>query len=511
MLRRMFTALFAVLAVPGMASAAWVEAKSPHFIIYTEQSADDARAYAARLEKFDQAVRLAHGLRDPSLTDANRLTVYVLRDQQAIANLVGSESVHGFYLGRASGAIAFVHRERPSRDKWELKAEQVFFHEYTHHLMLTALGGNALPAWMTEGYAEFFATAEMLKDGSVQIGAQPRHRGYGLFSQSEAPLTVRQLVGANYNSLDGAQYESIYGKGWLLTHYLAFEPSRRGQVTKYVTAIQQGRPPIEAAEMAFGDLKALDKTLTSYLVRKKVDVRIIPAAQIRVGAIATRALSPGENAAMDVIILSERGVDKTRAPGVARKARQIAERFPADPAVQSALAEAELDARNHALAIAAADRALAVNPASAKAIIMRGKAMMAIAERAPAKADWKGVRSWLAKANRLDPEDPEPLMLFYQTYAKSGQSAPAMAIDGLFYAHEMTPQDSELRLSVVRQLLAANKVDQARKAYGPIAFYPHQSKKGRVETESIMKLLVAKDTKGALAEIARQQAEDAKT
>jgi flavoprotein len=66
-------------------------------------------------------------------------------------------------------------------------------------------------------------------------------------------------------------------------------------------------------------------------------------------------------------------------------------------------------------------------------------------------------------------------------------------------------------LSVVRQLLAANKVDQARKAYGPIAFYPHQSKKGRVETESIMKLLVAKDTKGALAEIARQQAEDAKT
>jgi tetratricopeptide (TPR) repeat protein len=510
MLRWTFTALLAALMLPGAASAEWVETKSPHFIIYTEQSADEARAYAARLERFDQAVRVAHGLRDRPLTDANRLTVYVLRDERAIGDFVGSRGVHGFYIGRASGAVAFVHRGRPSRDEWELKPEPVFFHEYTHHLMLSALGGNALPAWMTEGYAEFFGTAELLDDGGVQIGAQPRHRAYGLFSMGNETLTVRDMVGATYKNLTGPQVESIYGKGWLLTHYMAFEPSRRGQISKYVRAIQEGHSALEAAETSFGDLGQLDKILEAYLRRKKVDVRIIKPAQIHVGAIAVRPLGPGENAAMEVILQSQRGVDKTQAPGVARRARQIGKRFPADPVVLAALAEAEIDAGNHELAIAAADRALAVDPASSKALIMRAKAMMAANENSPGKADWTAIRGWLAKANRLDPEDAEALVLFYQTYEKSGQGAPASVVDGLFYALDMVPQDSNLRLSVVRQLLAQNKVEAARKEYGPIAYYPHQSKKERFDNDAVMKLLIAKDAKGASAEIDRQLLEDRK-
>src|SRR5678815_5434505 len=103
MLRWMVTALFAAIAVPGAAAAAWVEVKSPHFIIYTEQNAEQARAYATRLERFDQAVRIAHGLSDRPLTDANRLTVYVLRDDRAIAEFYGRPGVQGFYIGRASG------------------------------------------------------------------------------------------------------------------------------------------------------------------------------------------------------------------------------------------------------------------------------------------------------------------------------------------------------------------------------------------------------------------------
>lgn len=512
MLRWTFTALFAALMLPEAASAAWVEAKSPHFIIYTEQTADQARAYAARLERFDQAVRIAHGLHDRPLTDANRLTVYVLRDDRAIAEFYGRPGVQGFYIGRASGPVAFVHRGRPSRDPFDLKPEPVFFHEYTHHLMLSALGGNALPAWMTEGYAEFFGTAELLDDGGVQIGAQPMHRAWVLFSgeAENETLTVKQMVGATYDKLTGAQFESIYGKGWLLTHYMAFEPSRRGQIPKYVKAIQQGTPALQAAQAAFGDLDALDKTLATYVRQKKVDVRIIKAAQIHVGAIAVRPLGPGESAAMEVIMQSERGVDKTQAPGVARRASQIGKRFPADPVVQSALAEAEVDAGHPDLAIAAADRALAANPTFAKALIMRGKAMMVAAERDPSKADWPAIRSYLAKANRLDPEDAEPLVLFYRTYESSGQGAPASVVDGLFYALDLVPQDNDLRVSVVRQLLAQKKVEAARREYGPIAYYPHQSKKGRTDTDAVMKLLIAGDAKAAATEIDRQLLEERK-
>ena len=223
MLRWIFTALVATLAVPASASATWLEAKTPHFIIYSEQSPEQLRAYAERLERFDQAVRSARGLADPKLTDANRLTVYVLRDQPTLAQFHSDSNsgVAGFYLGRASGSVAFVHRGRPSRDKWELTAESVFFHEYMHHLMLSDLGGNALPSWMTEGYAEFFATAELLDDGSVQFGAPPKYRANSLFNAEayNATLSARELVGATYKDLTGPEWESVYGKGWLLTHW----------------------------------------------------------------------------------------------------------------------------------------------------------------------------------------------------------------------------------------------------------------------------------------------------
>ena len=347
MLRGIFTALVAALAVPTVASATWLEAKTPHFIIYSEHSPADLRAFADRLERFDQAARSARGLADHKLTDANRLTVYVLRDQPTLEEFAGRPGVHGFYIGRASGPIAFVHRGRPSRDKWDLTPEGVFFHEYMHHLMLSDLGGNALPAWMTEGYAEFFGTAVLLDDGSVQFGAQPRHRARGLFTYEDfnATLSTRELIGATYKDLTGPEWESVYGKGWLLTHYMAFEPSRRGQVTKYVNAIQQGQTPLSAAEMAFGDLGELDKNLARYLMRKKVDVTVIPAAKLHVGAIEVTPLQPAAAAAMEVIIYSQRGVDKKQAPLVLRRARQVAEKFPADPIVQAALAEAELDDR----------------------------------------------------------------------------------------------------------------------------------------------------------------------
>jgi hypothetical protein len=36
-------------------------------------------------------------------------------------------------------------------------------------------------------------------------------------------------------------------------------------------------------------------------------------------------------------------------------------------------------------------------------------------------ADWKSVRSWFAKANRLDTENAEPLILYYQSFVAAGE------------------------------------------------------------------------------------------
>lgn len=509
-MRKILLASCLALFTATAANAQWQEAKSKHFIIYSDQSPAELKNYATRLERYDQAVRKARGMADPELTDATRLTVFVLRDRNAIESMYGApgSGVAGFYIPHTSGPVAFVHRGR-ERDKWGLGPEPVFFHEYFHHLMLENLGSNALPAWMVEGYAEFFGTAELLEDGSVRFGAVPKHRANGLFNFDAwgENLTAQEIVGATYKELTGPEWESVYGKGWLLTHYLTFEPSRKGQTTRYVDCLQTGRKALDCGQMAFGDLKALDGEIQRYLNRKTVSAVTIPASQISVGGIAIRPLAEAEAAALPVVMQSSRGVNRKQAPGVAADARRVASRYPNDPLVLAALAEAELDSRNYAAAIAAADKAIAANPKLSKALIMRGKAMLEAARENPAGADWTTMRSFFVRANKLDPEDPEPMVMFYDTFRVSGQAPAKSAVDGLYYALEILPQSSDLRLLVVRQLAAENRLAEARKAYAPIAYDPHLTNKQRAEIAKVMNLMVAGNGRGAVAEIDRQDAE----
>ena len=153
-------AISLAFALPVQAEAAWHEAKSRHFIIYADLKPDELRAYAERLERFDQAARKVRAMGDPPLTDSQRLTVFALRSEGAVARLASRGSgVRGFYESRASGNFAFVPRRAGSSSvDWDLDAQEIFFHEYAHHLQLQ-FASVALPPWVIEGFAEFFATA----------------------------------------------------------------------------------------------------------------------------------------------------------------------------------------------------------------------------------------------------------------------------------------------------------------------------------------------------------------
>ena len=500
--------LLAALA-SAPARAEWLEAKSNHFIIYSEQSPDDLRAYATRLERFDLAVRKARGKDDPPLTDSNRLTVYVLANQPAVESLSGVTGVAGFYIPRVAGSVAFVHRGRKSRDKWDLNAETVFFHEYMHHLMLQDIR-IALPHWMVEGYAEFFATAEILDDGSVRIGAVPAYRARSLFNLGNYAMSLTDMLQADYKNADRLEVVSVYGTGWLLTHYLTFEPGRRGQATRYAQAIQNGTPPLEAAKAAFGDLNKLEREIERYLYRKTMTTITIPASDLKVGPIAIRPLTPGEEAIMKVRMRSDRGVTKKTAGAVAADARRVASRFPNDAAVQSALAEAEHDAKNYEASIAAAERALAADPRSMKALIYKGRSLLEMGKRHVAKTDWNHVRSWFAKANRLDPEDPEPLMLYYQTYRAEGAYPPKIAAEGLYYAHVLVPQDEEVRLAAFRQYILDKKLVDAKNIFATMAYNPHAEAKRRKKLMAIMEAISAGNSTQALSLLDALEEEDRK-
>ena len=363
----------------------------------------------------------------------------------------------------------------------------------------------ALPSWLVEGFAEFFATARIQDDGSVTLGYVPEYRSIGLFNLRG--LTMEEMVGATDRNIDPEEWELTYGRGWLLAHYLTFEKSRRNQLGRYISGIQRGEPAIDAARAAFGDLKQLNRELDAYLRAKRHSGIGIPASKLVVGPVALRPLSSAENAVLPMRMKLAIGYKKRFMARLLADSRGVASSFPNDGPAQAALARAEYDSKNYALALAAADRSLALAPTLRDAMIIKGRALMELGKAAPKKANWKDVRSWFTKANRLDPDDAEPLMLFYQSFGAEGVPATRNAVQGLVYAHGLVPQDSDLRMMLVRQLITDSNFAGAQKVYGPIAYDPHagKSRQGRM---LVVARLQAKDAKGAIAKLDEMAAKE---
>lgn len=486
-----------LLCSPAAALAEWREASSRHFLVYSEGSEQSVREFATKLEKFDKAMRLLLGFQDEEVGPGNRVTVFVVDNLSAVRRLARAKGsdIAGFYSGRAGTSIAVVPRVSGSGSETDLPPATILLHEYSHHLMLENAAA-AYPAWFREGFAEFYSTARFEKDGRIGFGAAANHRGWGLIGMS--PLPIELLFDPTRRKLNEAEWEAtIYGRGWLLTHYLTFERSRRGQLEAYLQAINGGKGSLEAARSVFGDLKVLDRELKAYLNRRMIPYLPMKAEALTIRPVTLRTLRPGESAIMDLRIRSRVGVNKQDAAQVARDMRKAAAPWPNDPAVQAALAEAEFDAGSFDAAEAAAARAIAADPKNVDALTYRAMTAFERAKSSAAsgEAGWKAVRGLIGQANRADPNDPRPLILYYRTFAEQGIAPSKLAVDGLLQAFALAPQDVGLRMNAARQLLVDGMAAQARAALTPIAYDPHGGTLGQAVTAVIAKL----DSSGAKA------------
>ncbi|GAA4038398.1 DUF1570 domain-containing protein [Sphingomonas rosea] len=502
-LRRAFLGLLMLGGAAAPAVAGWSEARTKHFIIYSEQRPDDLKAYAERLERFDAIVRFMRKMDDPALTDGGKVTIYVLPNVAAVQRLYGQvgSGVLGFYIPRASGSVAFFASKGTDseRDPTRITPEHVFQHEYMHHLMLSDWKSGISP-WLVEGMAEFFGTTEIDRTGAAKIGAPPQTRAYGV--RQDIGFNVEQLLSSKPAS-NAEERESVYGKGWVLTHMMAFDKSRTGQLDKYLRGLERGEKPVEAAKAAFGDLKVLDKDLDKYAVGKFRGMTVSPGPQ---PAVTIRPLSPGDSAVMNLRIRSERGVDEKGALDIANDARRAAASVAPSPFVYGVLAESEYDAKNYAAAIAATDKALAIDPANVQAMTYKARAMMAQAKADKSKADWAEIRRLLIRANRADTENAEPLWLYYQTFGKAGETPPKSAVDGLIYALALAPQDRALRLDTVRQLLVSDRPEEAGALFGVMVNDPHLPIAQQTVLTSVLAKIKSGDSKGALAMMDEERA-----
>ena len=476
-------AIFALALYSMPARAGWLEASSQHFIIYSDTSEKALREFASRLESFDSGLRrifMAKTAPEDAGRRSNRLRIFVLVNPGSVQRLYSSRdsTVMGFYLPRVGGSVAFTPRRSPGNvSENDLSAQTILLHEYTHHFLFTNFSA-AYPPWFSEGFAELNSTTRFERNGDVSFGLPANHRVRSLFGMQF--LKIEDLLDSSRRKLDSISLDELYSRGWLLTHYLFFTPGRQEQLLKYIGAINNGTPNLEAARANFGDLGELDRELDRHLKRPISFIRI-PAKDVPTGPIDIKPLTAGAAAMMPVHIRSTRGVDSEGAREVVLDARKLAAPYPSDPDVQVQLAEAEFDAGNLDEAEAAADRALSIDGMNREALLYKGRVAMARATAAHSKDAkvWNSARMWFVKANKTDPNVAEPLALFYMSFQEAGEEPTKNAVLGLKRAFELAPEDRNLRYTVALQALNDDMPKLARSVLAPLAYDPHNSQKAQ--------------------------------
>ena len=497
MIRAAIASAALMLSMPATAQQ-FYQASTRHFVIYSDQNPETVRRFAENLEKFDKAARLKRQMADLPPSKGNRLTIFVLPSEKDVQRLANDKTgfIGGFYKGRASGSIAYVPKRTGAEDP-QSGTSLILLHEYAHHLMMQDLA-NPYPQWFVEGFAEFMSTAKFGRDGSVGLGLPAHHRFYGLISGNNLPLET--LLSDKIGKITVAQRESIYGQGWLLTHYLTFTPSRSGQLQTYIQGLAKGQEPLVAAQGAFGDIKKLERDLNAYLGRKSLPYIELTGSALKIDRVDVTPLSPGASLTIPVLAKLKNDADQTTAEPLAVTLRQTQKTYPGDPFVEVALAEAELISGHAEAALKAADRALAADSNSTDAMILKGRATVEqLIEKGDATpAEFADARQWFLKANKLDQEDPEPLAEFYRSFVMAGGRPTPNAIAALHYASDLAPQDLSLRMNSAMAYLAENKTKEARTALIPVAYDPHAGGAGSAARRMIERI-DAGDASGALA------------
>jgi Flp pilus assembly protein TadD len=497
-MRRLIVA-FVLLLVPVQATAAnWWKASTDHFIVYSETSEQEAADLAVELERFDEAMRYLRGIAKDTATlpESAKLTVYQFGDINAIGQLAGQRGVAGFFIPRAGQSVAFVPAREPRvrgslgarPDEGDsLESKVVLFHEYAHYFMYQHAAA-AYPAWYREGFAEVYGTVEFIDDG-FRIGNAAKHRGSVLRYLNNYHVSRLLDPPEEMTGEDGAQ---IYALGWLLSHYLTFTTERPGQLDEYLKQINAGKSSREAAEQAFGDLNKLNRDLDTYR-RGRVQGIEVSFPDYQEPEATVRPLTAAEEAQMMLHITSTRGVDEDEAERLVPDARSLVQRYPSSVPVLLAAVEAEFDAENYAQAETLANKVVSLDDGDARARIYLARIAMSRAEEDPTQ--FKVARDQYAAANRLEPDNPDPLNGYYLSFRLANETPPEDALIALEQAYLRAPFSPTIRTNLAHLLLLEKRDAEAVTLLGPLINDPHAGKRAKKLRE-----LADKVTEGERAE-----------
>ena len=495
MLRHVLIAAGVLLGlVPAAARAEWRKYETAHFIIYSEAGEKAATGLAEGLETVDSLMRMATGLRPQ--VETVKVRIYEVGDNDKVANAIGESGsgIAGFYTTNAMGPYAVTPRKL-TFGVGSFSRELVLHHEYAHHFMLQYFPAN-YPSWYIEGFAELMGSSGFMDDGRVAYGKPAKHRG-DTISLNWVPVQDILLKPA-----EKLKEFDLYGQGWALTHFLTFSKERSPQLRRYLAALTAGRSQEEAAK-AFGDLGELNSEAHRYLRGGEFPYRPVAVPISRPLFQKIETIGPAEADLIPETIAfrdndlsgyrkaSDRAKEKRLRDANLQRARAKVARHPNDPFGFYLLSELEYAAGNHAASEAAATRVLSLAPGHVPAMARKSLAISQQAAKLPQAqkvARTAEARSLAARANRANPDEPLPLLAFYQSFSLTGVEPTKNAVEGLEAVVQSIPQQSQYRQLLVDEYARQRRWRDAIRALTPLANDLHESPARAAAREQMAKL-----------------------
>jgi tetratricopeptide (TPR) repeat protein len=460
---------------------AWVEVRSPHFIVASNAGEKQARRVANQFEQIRAAFQTVKpGIRvDPG----QPIIILAAKNEAALKNLLpefwerkGHTHPAGIFLaGEEKHYVALrldVSGDNPYKP---------IYHEYVH--MLVNLNFRRIPLWLDEGFAEFYANT-IIGDKEIQMGnPDPAH--FALLQHSKLlPLDVLLRVDHDSPYYNEANKASIfYAESWALVHYLLLdERMRQSQpVAHFLGLVQNDVDDLEAARRTFGDLTQLAKTLQEY-ARRSTFYHVVAKSSAKVSEkdFAARALSPADS-------LSLRGDFHLRMGRLAEARSLLEEALRSDPNLAVAYESmAFLHYRLGEREEAAKWFAQAVKLDSRSALAHYFHAMLMVQD-VQRPEGFPEVEASLRRSIELNPNFAPAYAALAGFYALRDDTL-GKAIEAASKAIQLNPSEQAYYLNFARILAHAQRFDDARRI-GQRALDAAKSPEARVAAESFLEEL----------------------
>ena len=434
---KLFSAALAVaasLSASGAQAVGWGIAESEHFIIYSDASVKDTRAYASKLENFYLVTGAFYDQMSDSVLPAYQKTrLNYFNDISEFRVVRPDLDGHAFTpsLYCTEGTQYFSTADAQSNNNLygqglldpdiDLNLAYMFF-AYNDHVLHERFA--KLPSWVRSGLNWYFMTA-VFKDGEIFIGKPPPNIAMSFTAFGTDDLTYRKNFTPYADRIAGkavppGKADMVALQNWVMVSYLMSDPTRREKLVAYLRLVESGMDSLEAYDKtiaiepeSYGDiLKTYAKTGVAY---QKYKVSSLSYAAVTISDLPNYNYNvPLIDAALQTCPKKDDGLR------LLSTMHKVAPQFPDDSLSQMALARAEVRFGDPEAALPYLTQRLAANPKDIDAQFLLGRLYIALAEHGPEEKrtqNYASARRELGKAYQLNPSSAPTLYFYARAFA----------------------------------------------------------------------------------------------